>query len=69
MPSLPKYQNRIAAWRTYRGFSQAELARRIGVNEATIRAWESTRWTPTATHLAMLCSVLRCRGRDLFPDE
>lgn len=60
--------NRIAAWRTYRGFSQKGLADRLGISAAAVRAWEADLTIPNPTHLAMLCSLLRCSRRDLYPD-
>lgn len=62
-----RMENRIAAWRTYRGYTQLALARKVGVTDKTVRGWEAGRSVPDGSHLAMLCAALRCRRGDLFP--
>lgn len=49
----------IRELRTERGWSQAELAHRVGVAPSTIYNWESGRFEPRATQLRDLATVLR----------
>ena len=60
-------KNKIAAWRTYRGYTQAELSRRLGVSASTLRAWETDVYMPDSARLTQLCSMLKCSPRDLYP--
>ncbi|MGB0411991.1 MAG: helix-turn-helix domain-containing protein [Pikeienuella sp.] len=50
--------DRIAAGREALGFSQQELAERIGVKVSTLEEWEFDQSAPRASHVQMLSGVL-----------
>ena len=50
--------DRITGAREAAGLSQTELARRLGVRLATIRAWEDDQADPRANKLQMLAGLL-----------
>jgi transcriptional regulator with XRE-family HTH domain len=49
---------RLARWREAKGWTQQELADRIGVSRTAVTQWESGRTTPTANNLAAVASIL-----------
>jgi len=57
---------RLAELRKGRGFSQAWLAKRIGVSVGTIQAYEHRRARLPSDRLKELASVLRCDPADLL---
>ncbi|MEO1300163.1 MAG: helix-turn-helix transcriptional regulator [Cyanobacteria bacterium J06636_16] len=52
------------------GLTQAELARRIGVSDRAVRAWEKGEYSPTLTipQIRALCKELQIKFEEL-PDE
>lgn len=59
----------FAAARENAGLSQHEVARRLGINQATVSYWESGKTTPRGTLLVKVadlycCSIDRLMGRD-----
>lgn len=50
--------DRITGAREAAGLSQPELARRLGVRLATVRAWEDDQAEPRANKLQMLAGLL-----------
>ena len=52
------FGDRLAAAREQAGLTQAELADRIGVKGATLRAWEEDMKEPRANRLSMLSGML-----------
>jgi len=52
---------RIAA-----GFTQAQLASELGVEQATISRWESGETMPSVAKLIKLTTILKCDINDLF---
>ncbi|MEM7268625.1 MAG: helix-turn-helix transcriptional regulator [Pseudomonadota bacterium] len=52
------FGDRIVSAREALGLSQAQLARRLGVQENTLSDWESDRAEPRANKLQMLAGVL-----------
>ncbi|GHF66129.1 helix-turn-helix domain-containing protein [Seohaeicola zhoushanensis] len=52
------FGDRISGAREAAGMTQAELARRLGVNKTTLAAWEDDRSDPRANRLAMLAGML-----------
>jgi transcriptional regulator with XRE-family HTH domain len=69
MHSKARTANKLAAWRIYRGFTQAEIAMRLGVNPNTVCGWEAGRSFPRPVHAARLARILRCAVEDLFPSR
>lgn len=49
---------RIRVARENAGLSRAEMARRLGVTEKTVRAWENDEMQPRANRLHMMAGVL-----------
>lgn len=62
-------RNRIAMWREFRGLTQRELARLIGVSESALAKWEVDRPIAPPAAVGRLARVLRCMPRDLFPKD
>ena len=53
-------ENRVRHWREERGWSQGELARRLGVSRQTINAVETDKYDPSlplALRMAVLFAV------------
>lgn len=59
---------RIAAARKARGWSQAELARQMGVTEATVSRWESGDRSPNWFTARKLARTLGCASAALEDD-
>jgi transcriptional regulator with XRE-family HTH domain len=57
-PEATTFGDRMTGAREASGFSQAELARRLGVKVKTIRAWENDQSEPRANKLQMLAGML-----------
>lgn len=57
-PDLDTMGGRLSRARDALGLSTAQLARRLGVQTATISAWETDRSQPRANRLSMLAGVL-----------
>ncbi len=58
LPPAGKVGRLICAARKEQGLSQAALAARIGVEQATVSKWEHGK-VPTSTHLAALLLTLQ----------
>ncbi|MEO1549360.1 MAG: helix-turn-helix transcriptional regulator [Pseudomonadota bacterium] len=52
------FGDRVAAARGARNYSQAQLARRLGIKVQTLQNWEEDRSEPRANKLQMLAGVL-----------
>ena len=50
----------IAAWREYRGWTQKELARRLGVTQAAVARLEKPGSNPRRSTLQKLAKALKC---------
>ena len=57
-PDVATFGDRVAAAREAAGMSQAVLARRLGVQLATLRAWENDMSEPRANRLSILAGLL-----------
>lgn len=55
----------VKDWRSKRGLSQEETARRAGIRQATLSKLENGITTPHRVTLAALAAVLGCRPEDL----
>lgn len=51
------------AARTAKGLSQKELAEMLGIEQATVSAWECGIATPPASKLASICKALGWKGK------
>jgi len=56
----------IRYWRKKRGFSQEELAERVGVHVNTVVRWEGGTRDPRAPDILNLCRVLEITEKELF---
>lgn len=63
------FGDRVAAAREAVGISQGDLARRLGVKDKTIRAWEGDMAEPRANKLSMMSGVLNVTMRWLLTGE
>ncbi|MPV37233.1 helix-turn-helix transcriptional regulator [Georgenia subflava] len=62
--------NDVAARRSARGWSQAELAKALGVSRQTVISIERGRFDPSLPLAFRLAGVFGCRIEDLFrPDQ
>ncbi|MDG1069625.1 MAG: helix-turn-helix domain-containing protein [Sulfitobacter sp.] len=57
-PDAATFGDRVAAARDAAGMDQAALARRLGIRQATLRAWENDLSEPRANRLSMLAGLL-----------
>ncbi|MEM6308325.1 MAG: helix-turn-helix transcriptional regulator [Pseudomonadota bacterium] len=57
-PDAATFGDRVAGAREMSGMTQPQLARRLGVKIATLRAWEEDRSEPRANKLQMLSGLL-----------
>ncbi|HLZ35890.1 MAG TPA: substrate-binding domain-containing protein [Nitrospira sp.] len=64
--SFGQFHNSLKSLRLQRGFSQAELAARVGLSRQAIFSIESNHYLPTTAVALRLASVLACRVEDLF---
>ncbi|MEO0359235.1 MAG: helix-turn-helix transcriptional regulator [Pseudomonadota bacterium] len=57
-PEAATFGDRVAGAREVAGMTQNDLARRMGIKIATLRAWEDDRSEPRANKLQMLSGLL-----------
>ncbi|MCX7559156.1 helix-turn-helix transcriptional regulator [Sulfitobacter sp. F26204] len=57
-PDAATFGDRVAAARETAGMTQGVLAKRLGVQLSTLRAWEEDRSEPRANRLSMLAGLL-----------
>ena len=57
-PDTATFGDRVAAARDAAGMTQQQLARRLGVKAATLKAWEDDISEPRANRLSMLAGLL-----------
>lgn len=55
----------LKRFRERRGFTQAQLASRIGVHRVTIATWETGRYRPSIEALPRLAKALNVKVMDL----
>jgi transcriptional regulator with XRE-family HTH domain len=69
---MPRINVNILELRKRRGWTQAELAERVGVSQATVSSWERD-VQPSAGSTYKLAQALGCAMEDLFttpdPDQ
>ena len=61
-------ENRIRHWREQAGWSQGELARRLGVSRQTINAVETDKYDPSLPLALRLSKLFGVPVPDLFID-
>ena len=57
---------KIKAYRKQYGMSQAELAKRVGVERSAVAKWESGKSLPQAAHLVKLAEIFGCSVDELL---
>lgn len=60
---------KIRELRKQLGLSQEELARLVGVKQASISLWESSRGDPTAKNIRKMLKIFNCTSGELFGDD
>lgn len=66
MAHAERVPNRVKQFRTVRGWSQEELARRAGISRAEVSAIEIQRVVPSVAAALALSAALLCQVEDLF---
>ncbi len=61
--------NQVKAYREARGWSQGELARRLGVSRQTINAVETDKYDPSLPLALRMAKLFAVPVPDLFIDE
>lgn len=62
----PALSNYLKAQRAARGWTQAELAQRVGVSRKTINTIENSVFVPSTVLALQLAAVFECKVEDLF---
>jgi transcriptional regulator with XRE-family HTH domain len=57
-PDTATFGDRVAGAREHAGMTQTQLAKRLGIKKATLRAWEEDLSEPRANKLAMLAGLV-----------
>src|SRR5579883_2096044 len=66
MDTVAPLTNRVHQFRTARGWTQAELARRAGISRAAVSAVEGRKLVPSVAAALALAAALGCTVEDLF---
>lgn len=56
----------VKEWQRYRGLTNAEAAKRIGVSPISYRNWSDNRHWPNAVHLPQMAEAFGCTIEELF---
>ena len=64
-----RLNNQVKAYREARGWSQGELARRLGVSRQTINAVETDKYDPSLPLALRMAKLFEVPVPDLFIDE
>ncbi|MEQ1550785.1 helix-turn-helix transcriptional regulator [Sphingorhabdus sp.] len=62
-------ENRLKTYRDGVGWSQGELARRLGVSRQTINAVETNKYDPSLPLALRMAKLFACQVPDLFIDH
>ena len=66
MNSHLRLKNRLKEFRQEKGWTQSQLAERVGSSKNTISSIETSQFCPTAYLAALLCAAFDCTFEDLF---
>ena len=66
MNSHLKLKNNLKQFRKEKGYTQKQLADRIGSTKNTISSIETGQFCPTAYLAALICYALDCKFEELF---
>lgn len=61
-----KLKNNLKRYRREAGFTQTQLAEKVGSSKNTISSIETGQFCPTAYLAALLCKALNCKFEELF---
>jgi DNA-binding XRE family transcriptional regulator len=61
LPTASSFPERVASARKELGLSQRSMAKRLGVDPATLMGWEAGRHQPTGKSLDVIARVLQSR--------
>jgi putative transcriptional regulator len=64
-----KLKNRVREFRVERGWTQQELAERVGVSRQSINSIECDRYVPSLPLALMFARVFRCPTDEIFSLE
>ncbi len=64
-----KLRNRVREFRAERGWTQQELAERVGVSRQSINSIECERYVPSLPLALMFARVFRCSTDEIFSLE
>lgn len=66
MNSHLRLKNRLKEFRQEKGWTQSQLAERVGSSKNTISSIETSQFCPTAYLAALLCAAFDCKFEELF---
>ncbi len=66
MNSHLKLKNNLKKYRTSAGYTQTQLAQKVGTSKNTISSIETGQFCPTAYLAMLLCIALDCKFEELF---
>jgi putative transcriptional regulator len=66
---LASMENRVKAWRESQGWSQGELARRLGVSRQTVNAIETDKYDPSLPLALRMAKLFGLPVDQLFIDH
>lgn len=69
MNVIPTFAKNVKRFRAVRGFTQAELAKKLGVTLQTVFSYESGAQWPRAEAIGGLCDALKIRPWQLLAEE
>jgi len=66
---MQKLKNKVREFRVERGWTQQELAEKVGVSRQSINSIECERYVPSLPLALMFARVFRCSTDDIFSLE
>jgi putative transcriptional regulator len=66
---MQKLKNKVREFRVERGWTQQELAEKVGVSRQSINSIECDRYVPSLPLALMFARVFRCSTDDIFSLE
>jgi putative transcriptional regulator len=66
---MQKLKNKVREFRVERGWTQQELADKVGVSRQSINSIECERYVPSLPLALMFARVFRCSTDDIFSLE
>ena len=66
---MQKLKNKVREFRVERGWTQQELAEKVGVSRQSINSIECERYVPSLPLALMFARIFRCSTDDIFTLE